>query len=123
MVREEDQNEEILPSEVTEEAGYAAKKKQKIPSLKGRRDNAIQGSYRGTLPWLNFSGTNDSSIVSKRSVERMGYDVRSAHHQFLRYFVKNPARRAPLINIGYFTRMKAIEKVVGEVNTFLLGVF
>jgi hypothetical protein len=46
----EEQSEDILPSEFTEEAGYASKKKQKIPSLKGRRDNAIQGSYQGTFP-------------------------------------------------------------------------
>lgn len=63
------------------------------------------------------SGTNDSSIVSKRSVERIGYDVKSSQHQWLRYFVKKPARRAPLINLGYFIRMKAVEKVVDEVDT------
>src|SRR5271154_3093021 len=63
------------------------------------------------------SGTNDSSIVSKRSVERTGYDIKSAQHQWLRHFVKKPARRAPLINLGYFIRIKAVERVVDEVSS------
>lgn len=54
--------------------------------------------------------TNNSSIVSKRSVERL-YS-KSDEHQFLRYFVKKPQRRSPLINRGYWLRMRAVEYVV-----------
>ncbi|KAM3514848.1 hypothetical protein MY11210_001453 [Beauveria gryllotalpidicola] len=43
-------------------------------------------------------GTNSSSIVSKRSVERLYYP--DEPHYF-RYFVKKFQRRAPLINRGY----------------------
>ena len=43
MAGEEAQNAELLPSRPMEEAVCVAKKKPKIPSLKGRRDNAIQG--------------------------------------------------------------------------------
>ncbi|KAH8816282.1 hypothetical protein F5884DRAFT_852728 [Xylogone sp. PMI_703] len=54
-------------------------------------------------------GTNSSSIVSKRSVERLYYPHEP---HFFRYFVKKPLRRAPLINRGYWLRMKAIDHVV-----------
>jgi tRNA wybutosine-synthesizing protein 4 len=47
---------------------------------------------------LTFLQTNNSSIVSKRSVERL-YFPNEPH--FFRYFVKKPQRRSPLINRGY----------------------
>ncbi|EGD88904.1 hypothetical protein H112_03826 [Trichophyton rubrum D6] len=53
-------------------------------------------------------GTNGSSIVSKRSVERIYY--KEPH--FFRHFVKSSPRRAPLINRGYWLRMFAIEHTV-----------
>ncbi|KAK9326361.1 S-adenosyl-L-methionine-dependent methyltransferase [Lipomyces orientalis] len=66
--------------------------------------------------------TNGSSIVSKRSVERLYYpttghaghnsSLEDAH--FLRYFVKKPQRRAPLINRGYWIRMEAVHTVVKQ---------
>ncbi|KAL8968925.1 MAG: hypothetical protein Q9183_002243 [Haloplaca sp. 2 TL-2023] len=52
--------------------------------------------------------TNNSSIVSKRSVERT-YLPRP---HFIRHFVKKPHRRSPLIHRGYWLRMHAIEQVV-----------
>lgn len=55
-------------------------------------------------------GTNNSSIVSKRSVERLYYP----EPHFFRYFVKKPQRRAPLINRGYWLRMHAIDVVVRQ---------
>ncbi|KAF7560725.1 hypothetical protein G7046_g3430 [Stylonectria norvegica] len=54
-------------------------------------------------------GTNSSSIVSKRSVERI-YHPDEPH--FFRYFVNKFQRRAPLINRGYWLRLKAIDAVV-----------
>ncbi|KAG9232208.1 hypothetical protein BJ875DRAFT_467488 [Amylocarpus encephaloides] len=56
-------------------------------------------------------GTNNSSIVSKRSVERL-YFPHEPH--FFRYFVKRPQRRSPLINRGYWLRMKAVDFVVRQ---------
>lgn len=53
-------------------------------------------------------GTNNSSIVSKRSVERLY----NPEPHFFRYFVKKPQRRSPLINRGYWLRMHAIDQVV-----------
>lgn len=54
--------------------------------------------------------TNNSSIVSKRSVERL-YSLDN-EHQFLRYFVPKPQRRSPIINRGYWVRMQAVDFVV-----------
>ena len=89
-------------------------KVKKQATAKGKRDSAVQGI--STYLSSNLcSGTNDSSIVSKRSVERTGYQVRSAEGQWLRYFVKKLVRRSPLINLGYFVRVKAVERVVDEV--------
>jgi tRNA wybutosine-synthesizing protein 4 len=48
--------------------------------------------------FLTSVQTNNSSIVSKRSVERL-YFPNEPH--FFRYFVKRPQRRSPLINRGY----------------------
>lgn len=52
--------------------------------------------------------TNSSSIVSKRSVERLYF----LKPQFFQYFVKKPIRRSPLINRGYWLRMHVIDNVV-----------
>ncbi|KAK3678012.1 tRNA methyltransferase ppm2 [Recurvomyces mirabilis] len=53
--------------------------------------------------------TNNSSIVSKRSVEKLYY---SGEPEYFRYFVSKFKRRSPLINRGYWLRMKAIEHCV-----------
>ncbi|XP_042351118.1 tRNA wybutosine-synthesizing protein 4 [Plectropomus leopardus] len=53
-------------------------------------------------------GTNDSSVVSKVSAAAQGYfqDV------FLQHFVCKAARRAPLINRGYYVRWRAVDHCV-----------
>ncbi|KAK2850337.1 hypothetical protein Q7C36_009120 [Tachysurus vachellii] len=53
-------------------------------------------------------GTNDSSVVSKVSAAAQGY----FHDDFLRHFVGKVARRAPLINRGYYIRWKAVDHCV-----------
>lgn len=55
--------------------------------------------------------TNSSSIVSKRSVEKFYYPLEP---HFFRYFVKKFQRRAPLINRGYWLRLRAIDVMVRE---------
>ena len=57
----------------------------------------------------NVMGTNNSSIVSKRSVERQYYP----EPHYFRYFVRKPQRRSPLINRGYWLRMQAVNNAVG----------
>jgi len=53
--------------------------------------------------------TNNSSIVSKRSVEKLYY---RGEPEYFRHFVGKFKRRSPLINRGYWLRMKAIEHTV-----------
>lgn len=53
--------------------------------------------------------TNNSSIVSKRSVEKLYYPN---DPEYFRYFVSKLKRRSPLINRGYWLRMKAVEHTV-----------
>lgn len=53
--------------------------------------------------------TNNSSIVSKRSVEKLYY---GNEPEYFRYFVSKFKRRSPLINRGYWLRMKAVEHTV-----------
>ncbi|XP_035030289.2 tRNA wybutosine-synthesizing protein 4 [Hippoglossus stenolepis] len=53
-------------------------------------------------------GTNDSSVVSKASAAARGY----FHDHFLQHFVCKEARRAPLINRGYYVRWRAVDHCV-----------
>jgi len=53
--------------------------------------------------------TNNSSIVSKRSVEKLYF---AGEPEYFRHFVSKFKRRSPLINRGYWLRMKAIEHAV-----------
>ncbi|KAK2840324.1 hypothetical protein Q5P01_014064 [Channa striata] len=64
---------------------------------KQRRDAAVQG-------------TNDSSVVSKVSAAAQGY-FRDAS---LQHFVCKVARRAPLINRGYYVRWRAVDHCVSR---------
>ncbi|KAM9342949.1 LOW QUALITY PROTEIN: tRNA wybutosine-synthesizing protein 4 [Pholidichthys leucotaenia] len=59
------------------------------------RDTAVQG-------------TNDSSVVSKVSAAARGY----FRDDFLQHFVCKVARRAPLINRGYYVRWRAVDHCV-----------
>jgi tRNA wybutosine-synthesizing protein 4 len=67
-----------------------------VPKAKSKQDEAI-------------IGTNDYSIVSKRSVEKL---YCRDEPEFLRPFVHKFKRRAPLINRGYWLRERVIQAVV-----------
>lgn len=59
--------------------------------------------------------TNDDSVVSKRSAVAHGY----TEDPYLRLFVKSRVRRSPLINRGYYLRMKVItDLVLQSIDTF-----
>ncbi|KAH7089030.1 hypothetical protein FB567DRAFT_559567 [Paraphoma chrysanthemicola] len=58
---------------------------------------------------MHVRQTNDSSIVSKRSVSKL---YLSDEPDFYEPFAPNFVRRNPLINRGYWLRMHAIEQVV-----------
>ncbi|EMC91964.1 hypothetical protein BAUCODRAFT_312084 [Baudoinia panamericana UAMH 10762] len=53
--------------------------------------------------------TNNSSIVSKRSVEKLYYQ---GEPEYFRHFVSKFKRRSPLINRGYWLRMRAVDHTV-----------
>jgi O-methyltransferase involved in polyketide biosynthesis len=58
---------------------------------------------------VHVQATGVDAIVSKFSAEQKGY----FKDPFLKYFISGPvAKRAPLINRGYYTRFKAIDIVV-----------
>ena len=87
---------------------------------RGRRDrNGKEGrSHNGCMSHKGLRNTssnhvmqtNNSSIVSKRSVERLYLP----QPHFYRYFVRKPQRRSPTINRGYWLRMRAIDWVIRQ---------
>ncbi|WBW71615.1 tRNA methyltransferase Ppm2 [Schizosaccharomyces osmophilus] len=52
--------------------------------------------------------TNDSSILSKASVEKCGYPGFDKNHSYYRPFISKTPRRSPSVNRGYWTRCIAI---------------
>lgn len=81
----------------------------------------------GDITAEKIQGTNDSSIVSKRSVERLYWakhspgsktsnDTNAKHLEFFRPFVQKPQRRSPVINRGYWIRMEAITRHIENVG-------
>ena len=88
------------------------------------RDNAFHASQRNSTAATTdltiveptkakrdefIMDTNNSSVVSKRSVEKLYY---GNEPEYFRYFVSKLKRRSPLINRGYWIRMKAVEHTV-----------
>lgn len=84
-------------------AAIAAQNKRKIEKDKRRKhyhDSQVQG-------------TNNSSIVSKRSVEVL-YNpvVEPETKEWFKHFVPKGKRRSPAINRGYWLRMESIKQAV-----------
>ncbi len=95
----------VLSSAVKEQTPTSSKEKRHIEYL----DQLVQG-------------TNNSSIVSKRPVERIYTNVLNKEKnggkpiEFFRHFVKKPQRRSPVINRGYWIRMEAISRSIEKVG-------
>ncbi|SCW03808.1 LAFE_0G18668g1_1 [Lachancea fermentati] len=73
---------------------------------------------------LAIQNTNNSSIASKASVERLYQDVLGAHEtditvnkskQYFKYFVPKPIRRSPCINRGYWLRLHAVKSRIDSI--------
>lgn len=81
----------------------AAQNKRKIEKDKRRKQ------YHD----IQVQGTNNSSIVSKRSVEVL-YNpiVEPGTKEWFKYFVPKGKRRSPAINRGYWLRMESIKQAV-----------
>lgn len=66
---------------------------------------------------LFVQGTNDSSIVSKRSVEILySFPVDGCSTHYFNHFVKKAPRRTPVINRGYWIRMRSIRMAVEKIT-------
>lgn len=63
--------------------------------------------------------TNDDASECKRSAVRLGY----WKDDYLPHFVKNPERKAPEINRGYFARVRGIEICVEKFLQVIKKIF
>ncbi|CUM67858.1 uncharacterized protein PRCAT00005567001 [Priceomyces carsonii] len=93
-----------------------------MPSEKQAIDVALQKkaiekkNRRKHYDDLQVQGTNNSSIVSKRSVEmlytnKLDLDV----GEWFKYFVPKCKRRSPAINRGYWIRMESIKQIIMKI--------
>lgn len=100
-----DKKQEVVssPAEGTKPSSKQKKIKSDKPVRVKNPNNLASKAYTVDL---KIQGTNNSSIVSKRSVERLYKEKHDL--EFFRYFVKKPQRRSPIINRGYWTRMEAM---------------
>ncbi|KAJ2847998.1 carboxy methyl transferase for protein phosphatase 2A [Coemansia brasiliensis] len=55
-------------------------------------------------------GTSNDAAVSRESAARLGY----INDPFIRYFVKRPQRRAPLINRGTHSRFDGMQRIIRQ---------
>ena len=85
------------------DAELLSKKKQKKANKVTQKIKGLNGSVD-----VMVQHTNDDSVVSKRSAVAQDY----IRDRFLRYFVKKPSRRSPLINRGYYLRMAVMTDLV-----------
>ncbi|GME82765.1 unnamed protein product [Ambrosiozyma monospora] len=85
---------------------------RKVPNKKHDKKS------RKTIEDLFVQGTNDNSIVSKRSVERLYTKVSALEQQskeYFKYFVRKTPRRSPAINRGYWLRMHTIRDTIEKI--------
>ncbi|SCU84216.1 LADA_0D00496g1_1 [Lachancea dasiensis] len=73
---------------------------------------------------LAIQGTNNSSIASKRSVERLylskmgvneSVDEPGLSREYFKFFVPKPLRRSPCINRGYWLRIYAVKSKIDAI--------
>lgn len=85
------------------QAAVAAQNKRKIEKDKRRKH------YHD----LQVQGTNNSSIVSKRSVEMIYNGIMAPEaKEWFKHFVPKAKRRSPAINRGYWIRMESIKQMI-----------
>lgn len=94
-------------------------KRNKSTKLSKQNNKENKGQSKKNVHDLFVQGTNDSSIVSKRSVEILYNPIVEENSKpYFHYFVKKSPRRTPVINRGYWIRMKsirmAIEKIIEQ---------
>lgn len=86
-----------------DQAAIAAQNKRKIEKDRRRKH------YHD----LQVQGTNNSSIVSKRSVEMIYKHIMAPESkEWFKHFVPKAKRRSPAINRGYWIRMESIKQMI-----------
>lgn len=87
------------------------------PELTERQKRKIEKDRRRKkFSDIVIQGTNDYSIVSKRSVEKLYTSILNKRTdgkpppEYFKHFVKKFQRRSPTINRGYWTRMESIKQ-------------
>lgn len=100
---------------------YASVTQKLVFNKKQQKDEKSPklGKTKKVVHDLFVQGTNDSSIVSKRSVEILyNKSVNKNAKDYFQHFVKKTPRRTPVINRGYWIRMKSIrmsiEKIISQ---------
>lgn len=95
------------PKSKPDPAAVAAQNRSKI-----EKDRRVKNYHDAQV-----QGTNNSSIVSKRSVELL-YNpiVQPASKEWFKFFVSNCKRRSPAINRGYWLRMASIKQCVLKIQ-------
>lgn len=89
------------------DANIAARQRKKIE--KDRR--------RKQYDDLQVQGTNNSSIVSKRSVEKLYQPILNPKlSSWFEIFVPKGKRRSPAINRGYWIRMESIKQLILKIS-------
>ncbi|CCH45606.1 Leucine carboxyl methyltransferase 2 [Wickerhamomyces ciferrii] len=87
----------------------------KVELTEKQRRKLEKDERRKKFADTTIQGTNDYSIVSKRSVEKLytqklDQDFGISTPEYFKHFVKKVPRRSPAINRGYWTRMEAIKQ-------------
>lgn len=83
------------------------------PQEAARRRKMAKDRRRKQYDDLQVQGTNNSSIVSKRSVEMLyTSQLEPEMGEWFQHFVAKPKRRSPAINRGYWIRMEAIKQMI-----------
>jgi len=58
----------------------------------------------------NVSATNDDASICKLSAVMVGY----YQDEYLKFFVKKPSRKPPLMNRGYYSRVMSIKMLINQ---------
>ncbi|KAH3684978.1 hypothetical protein WICPIJ_004057 [Wickerhamomyces pijperi] len=110
---------ESVPQEkpIAQQTKLKTKKELTPEQLLKQQRKILKDQRRKQFHDISIQGTNDYSIVSKRSVEKL-YTANSAKSNiphYFQHFVKKHARRSPAINRGYWTRMESIKRTSYEI--------
>ena len=107
---------DVFASVVQKQLGKTNAVKKTNEGAKNDKNSKNARKTKKLVHDLFVQGTNDSSIVSKRSVEILYREKVDPHSkEFFQYFVKKTPRRTPVINRGYWIRMRSIQMSIMKI--------